>query len=919
MRPALMSVNLNTMNERGPARGASGMSFGRFEPPYYAFSPVSTQIFRALAKVGCLPKVTTVIAPPGYGKTILMTQLYTELTLRCVKCFWIGVDDRNDDLAALLALVELAIGLQRVDNLDPIARDHWIELNQRIDEVIGWLNKRGDEVAFFFDNINGSRDPEIASLIDALIFRTRTSTRILMSSRNPIPFDIARARMELNLRRITIDELGFDYAATAAMVKDAGLDDLSEETIGAIVSKTEGWPAAVRLMQLIMSGESQPEKCIEQFSGADADFAALLSSRLIATFDPHLVTFLHDISELRSFCAELGAAATGDPRAGEWIHYLVDRNVLITSLDRSQTWFRFHELFRQFLAADAAQHQENSRRLKVMTLAAEWLDNHGHMVDALELALRASSKSLVTRILDRIAQRMVRDRGELSAFIGWVEQAQALGANLGIDTTFWCVWALVFARRYEQANTLLTNLSERVEKKIVPSGQVQDRLAKLGLARIIVNFHLDRVEAVCAEAPCWLVTYGEANPFDRAAVAGVLAVAFAINHAFSDARRAIRISQGAIAQSESVYGHGWVAVAAAIIELFQGNPVEADSLLLEAEQKLRHNLGDAASMVSIIMLVRARAAADRGDFDKAERYVQLGMDRGCANGILDTTWFCIDVAMGVASSESHRFKLPDLYSITHGYPSRLRFLLELRLIRRGLRAGRVEEALDRAEGVGLWIKNGSLQAPTDVTTAMERSAAVMTGIDLLIATGNFREATTLIDEEMRRAMDSGRRREQVDLHLMRALVLIRSNNRLGAVRAFVHALSVAVRRRLMRPFIEQDELVKCIIQTSRLKEFGLVQINDISFLNEIINVCGASTTMLEVGDHFHGLVDHPTPREVELLVLLESGLDNSQIATRLSVSVPTVKWHLYNIYSKLGVKSRSGAIAKARALHLLPR
>lgn len=221
---------------------------------------MSTRIFRALAKVGSLPKVTTLIAPPGYGKTILIIQLHHELTQQGVKCFWIGVDGRNDDLAALLTLVEQAIGVQRGDSLDPIARDHWIELNHRIDDIIGWLIQREDEVAFFFDNINGLVDAEIAHLIDALIFRTRASSRILMSSCNPIPFDIARARMELNLRRITMTELSFDHEATAAMVKDAGLDDLSEETIGAIVSKTEGWPAAVRLMQLIMSGEPAGEQ-----------------------------------------------------------------------------------------------------------------------------------------------------------------------------------------------------------------------------------------------------------------------------------------------------------------------------------------------------------------------------------------------------------------------------------------------------------------------------------------------------------------------------------------------------------------------------------------------------------------------------------------------------------------------------------
>jgi LuxR family transcriptional regulator, maltose regulon positive regulatory protein len=61
----------------------------------------------------------------------------------------------------------------------------------------------------------------------------------------------------------------------------------------------------------------------------------------------------------------------------------------------------------------------------------------------------------------------------------------------------------------------------------------------------------------------------------------------------------------------------------------------------------------------------------------------------------------------------------------------------------------------------------------------------------------------------------------------------------------------------------------------------------------------------------------PTSRELQLLALLEEGLGNEQVADRLSLSVPTVKWHLHNLYVKLGVRSRSAALARARTLQLI--
>jgi LuxR family maltose regulon positive regulatory protein len=53
------------------------------------------------------------------------------------------------------------------------------------------------------------------------------------------------------------------------------------------------------------------------------------------------------------------------------------------------------------------------------------------------------------------------------------------------------------------------------------------------------------------------------------------------------------------------------------------------------------------------------------------------------------------------------------------------------------------------------------------------------------------------------------------------------------------------------------------------------------------------------------------------LELLDKGLSNQQIADRVNLSVPTVKWHFYNLFAKLEVKNRSAALAKARTLTLL--
>ena len=60
-----------------------------------------------------------------------------------------------------------------------------------------------------------------------------------------------------------------------------------------------------------------------------------------------------------------------------------------------------------------------------------------------------------------------------------------------------------------------------------------------------------------------------------------------------------------------------------------------------------------------------------------------------------------------------------------------------------------------------------------------------------------------------------------------------------------------------------------------------------------------------------------TARELDVLGASAEGLSNAQIADSLYVSEATVKTHLSHIYTKLGVTSRSAAVARARDIGLI--
>ena len=65
------------------------------------------------------------------------------------------------------------------------------------------------------------------------------------------------------------------------------------------------------------------------------------------------------------------------------------------------------------------------------------------------------------------------------------------------------------------------------------------------------------------------------------------------------------------------------------------------------------------------------------------------------------------------------------------------------------------------------------------------------------------------------------------------------------------------------------------------------------------------------------LVDPLSERELEILRLIALGCSNPEIAEELVLAIGTVKSHTGNIYSKLGVRNRTEAVACARELDLL--
>jgi DNA-binding CsgD family transcriptional regulator len=88
--------------------------------------------------------------------------------------------------------------------------------------------------------------------------------------------------------------------------------------------------------------------------------------------------------------------------------------------------------------------------------------------------------------------------------------------------------------------------------------------------------------------------------------------------------------------------------------------------------------------------------------------------------------------------------------------------------------------------------------------------------------------------------------------------------------------------------------------------------------SEVDRQAAEDTPMKRPKQEAQALIEPLTNRELEVLALIAQGMSNKQIADALIVSIGTVKWYTSQIYGKLGVKSRTQAVAKAHSLKLIP-
>jgi LuxR family maltose regulon positive regulatory protein len=191
----------------------------------------------------------------------------------------------------------------------------------------------------------------------------------------------------------------------------------------------------------------------------------------------------------------------------------------------------------------------------------------------------------------------------------------------------------------------------------------------------------------------------------------------------------------------------------------------------------------------------------------------------------------------------------------------------------------------------------------------------MVSARILIAQGRLDDATRLL-QRLFEAAEAGRHTTRsIETLLLQALAFHAGDNTSQAMVTLERALSLGEPGGYVRIFVDEGPPMAHLLYQALTRGIAA------DYARRLLAAFPASepqktdsTTAQVAGSD---LIEPLTDRELEILELIAEGLTNPEIATKLFLSLHTVKTHTHNIYGKLGVHNRTQAVTKAGALGIL--
>lgn len=900
----------------------------RLAPPMHSRDPVRRARLIELLRRSDRARLTLIHAPAGYGKSTLAAQWREVLAAEGRRVAWLSIDG-DEDVGSFLAHVVTAV--QRVD--PGLAGDLAAVLDQQggaahryvLTSLINAVHEADAPVTLIIDDWHRVTRADTVGALEYLIDNSGPRWRVVVASRSRSGLPLSRTLMRGELCEIDATHLRFDTDESRSLLAGLGGLRLAENAVAALARSTDGWVAALQLAALSLRGNdsgtsdaapSDLETVLDDLAGGHHAIGEFLADNVVDALDPDLLDFLLATSVTERTCGELANALSGRSDGQAMLEEIEKRDLFLDRLDGRRTWFRFHHLFAGFLRRRL--DRDRSRRLH--RIAAEWFADHDLINEALDHALAVADLPWAADLVERSAMTLI-EHSRMAAVLRLVGRLPAEVVDGRPRLLMAAAWANCLLQRAAPAQLALDRLRHRIaiegNGESDGGGAAAELLCEADVVQACIDVFADRIDRADALVAPAIERCAQNREFVVAVAANIRTVVDVRNAAFDRAREVqawARTFQGrTVGQFPGVYGRCLAGLAAyAELDLPTAGEHFRDAMTLARDSSGAHS--HAAQLAGALL---AELEYERGDLDAAERLLtessKLGAEGGLAEFMIATYGVLARIralrgARGEAmdlltegTAVAERLHLPRLRAqmiyervrllIRNGTPAQARMLLPALPDGSGSSGG-VAEAVDRTRTLTV----------AAVASAEGRHDTAISALTALLdhTTAHHRpQAEILVRIHLAVAQHRGARTNQ-------------------AVRTLAPALRAGSRAGLRRSFLDADPALQAVL--ARHEELlahrawpDAVDPAPSDYVAALIDRGGRSHPSGVLSPQLRAL----SAREIDILRLVGLGRSNQRIADELFLTVNTVKWHLKNINSKLGVANRTESVAVVRQAGLL--
>ena len=368
-------------------------------------------------------KLIVIIAPPGYGKSILLADFtaHTELPV----C-WVRLSEVDQDVMRLAGVLAASLqkrfrrlrgqpDLEAMSNSSPeaLARAFVELIEARIDEsfVIAL-----DDVQL----VNPSQPAMI--FLDTLLTEQPSHMTLLIAGRELPELSLAKLVVDGDMSGISLHELALTRDELIALARHMVGKELEESEIDRLLEETQGWISGVLLSATLLRSSA----------GALAQRTRPMVYEYLAS-----VVFAHQPDDLCQFMLESSVLPimTADgcdhvlqqEDSQRHLTHLVRMGLFVTATDQSPRTYEYHPLFRQFLN-DMLCSRDSRRLRSLRSRAAAHLASHGSPEDAVELYFQVGATKRAAALIEKHAPQMY-EMGRTQTLEAWARRLEDTGAS----------------------------------------------------------------------------------------------------------------------------------------------------------------------------------------------------------------------------------------------------------------------------------------------------------------------------------------------------------------------------------------------------------------------------------------------------------------------------------------------------------